>query len=217
MILGLATSSAVSQGVPAKDQLKDYPRQARAAGLALGAKLLSPKEVGKRFVAELQNHYLVVEIGVFPEQQTLSLSRDQFQLLSVQDGTLLATESPAVAAANLQRKAAQKRTVGVTPQVGIGYESHSGDPGYGMPGSYQRRKGFYTRTGVHVGLGQGGSGASDDDRRVMETELEDKALPKIDTDRPVAGYLYFPKPDGKSSRYQLEYLPEGLKLVLQRR
>jgi hypothetical protein len=39
----------------------------------------------------------------------------------------------------------------------------------------------------------------------METELKDKELPEGRTEKPVGGYLYFPRPAKQKVAYQLEY------------
>jgi hypothetical protein len=63
-------------------------------------------------------------------------------------------------------------------------------------------------------------GASDADRRVMATELEDKALPEGEARRPVAGYLYFPLPEARKNgpdpkkAYELTYQTGDVKLRL---
>jgi len=43
------------------------------------------------------------------------------------------------------------------------------------------------------------------DRRVMETELDDRGLPEGEADKPVAGYLYFPVGQTKATSIELVY------------
>ncbi len=54
-----------------------------------------------------------------------------------------------------------------------------------------------------------------DDRKVVETELDEKGLPEGAIMTPVAGYLYFPlAKKAKNARYELEYVLNGNKVVL---
>ena len=54
-----------------------------------------------------------------------------------------------------------------------------------------------------------------DDRKVVETELDEKGLPEGAVMTPVAGYLYFPlAKKAKNARYELEYVLNGNKVVL---
>jgi hypothetical protein len=48
----------------------------------------------------------------------------------------------------------------------------------------------------------------------METELSEKGLPEGTAAAPVAGYLYFDLPRDEKAPYQLEYLLNGQKAVL---
>ena len=50
-----------------------------------------------------------------------------------------------------------------------------------------------------------GPASSDRDRRVMETELDDRALQDGVADKAVAGYLYFPVGETKATNMELVY------------
>ena len=58
--------------------------------------------------------------------------------------------------------------------------------------------------------------STDRDRTTMQQELEDKSLPEGKTTHTVAGYLYFPKPSGKSKSavYDLSYYGAETRLRL---
>jgi len=117
--------------------------------------------------------------------------------------------SPSAIAASVQRSNTPKSKdsdITVYPSVGVVYSTG--------PDIYGRRTGGVgTTAGVGVGVGGPGGppsrapGSTDADRRVMQTELEEKGLPARATAKPVAGYLYFPisVKRGKSVAYQLEY------------
>jgi hypothetical protein len=48
----------------------------------------------------------------------------------------------------------------------------------------------------------------------MELELREKGLPEGETSSPVAGYLYFSQLKKKNTKYQLEYVVNGEKVIL---
>ena len=127
--------------------------------------------------------------------------------------------SAEVLAAKLQKKAAPPSSgtdVAVYPSAGVGYESGGYDPVTGQ----RRGGGVYTTTGVGVGIGgpqPPAPGSTNRDRRTMELELSEKALPEGSASAPVSGYLYFSLPSrkDKKSTHQLEYMLNGEKVVLQ--
>jgi hypothetical protein len=90
-----------------------------------------------------------------------------------------------------QKKARSGRDITLWPAVGV------------STGTYG------TGTNVGVGVGVGGNNprpaSSDRDRRVMETELEDRGLEDGSTDKPIAGYLYFPVGETKATTMELVY------------
>jgi len=93
----------------------------------------------------------------------------------------------------------------------VGYESGN-DPLTG-----QRVHGVETGGSVGVGIGrqEPAPASTDRDRRVMEMELTEKALPEETASAPVAGYLYFSIPkDNKKAHQQLEYTLNGQKVTL---
>jgi hypothetical protein len=208
--------------IPARDSAAAYPAHTERAVLAIGAELLTAGQVHGSFSSELNRAYLVVEVGLFPNEQVDVTALD-FSLTPAGTQTVLRPVRPGVAAAVLQKPAPGTRKPGapgdinVYPSVGIGYESGSAyDPVTG------RRRGGGWTTGAGVGVGVGGSGgglpppaSTGADRRTMETELSEKALPDGATVRPVAGYLYFPFPGKKrEASYDLVYSYHGEKFLL---
>ena len=100
--------------------------------------------------------------------------------------------------------------VTVVPVASIGYEN--GIDLY----TGQRRSGISTSTGVGVGVGKPKQkpASTEADRRIMELELSEKGLPEGNSTQPVSGYLYFAVPEKKNTKYQLEYMLNGAKVVL---
>jgi len=225
VLLLAATAFAADQHViPPRDSATAYPVHSERQFLNMGAELLTAEQVHGNFSSELNRAYLVVEVGLFPGEQ-IDIRQLDFSLVPAGTQSVLHPVRPATIAAVLQKPAhdTDKRRpsgpgdVTVYPSVGVGYETGSV---YDPTG---RRRGGGWNTSAGVGVGVGGSGGPDvprpastgADRRTMETELAEKALPEGLTARPVAGYLYFAFPGKKKEiAYDLEYNYQGQKFVL---
>lgn len=186
----------------------DYRVSQSASTLSAGAERLSPEEVRNAFTSPLARDYMVVEVALFPKDGArLDVSRLDFTLHCGTEPAVRAALPAAVAREEQHRNASTGRDVFVSPTVGVGYEN----------GPYGRG----VSTGVGVGIGVGGPGGSapastDADRRIMQRELEDKALPEGPAGQPVAGFLYFPVPLSKQKRSacDLSYFHAGEKILL---
>jgi hypothetical protein len=200
---------AAPKGTAPRSSAADYPSHAQQEGVSVGAKLLTSSEVRKTFVSDLNNCCVVVEVAVFPKAgQSLAISLDDAMLRIAGIDTAARPSSATVISAALQKDAKQQRDVTVAPAVTVGYQSGTAyDPTTGTV----RGGGVYTGAGVGVGVGQRGDqpGASEKDRSVMETELNEKGLPEGDANNPVAGYLYFQIPKSKNAKYELQYKVNG--------
>ncbi len=205
----MAVAWAGSKGIAPRSSASDYPAHVQGDGVAVGAKLLTSAEVRKTFVSDLNHCCIVVELAVFPKAgQPFSVSFDDVTFRVVGTETAARPSSATVISAALQKDARKQRDVTVVPAVTVGYETGSVyDPTTGIA----RGGGVYTGAGVGVGVGQRGNqpGASDKDRSVMETELNEKGLQEGDSARPVAGYLYFQISRSKNAKYQLQYKLNG--------
>jgi len=202
--VGLAETPA---GIRPRPAIVDYPARAEADGIKLGAALLPAEQVKRMFATDLSPGYVVVEVALYPEQE-IEVSRDDF-VLRAGAGQTVRPASPSAIAASIQRSntpRSKDSDITVYPSVGVVYSTG--------PDIYGRRTGGVgTTAGVGVGVGGPGGppsrapGSTDADRRVMQTELEEKSLPTQATAKPVAGYLYFPvtTTKGKSVVYELEY------------
>ncbi|HVJ04218.1 MAG TPA: hypothetical protein VM578_00950 [Candidatus Saccharimonadales bacterium] len=175
-----------------------YPVYRQQQQFSVGARLLSAKEVEQRFSTPLGKRYLVVEVGVFPAGETLNLRADDFTLRAGNEDQAFFPASPDDVLTDLSsRRRSGSRDVRVYPSVGVGYES----------GGWGR--------GVSTGVGVGVAGApyprrgASANRRVMQTELREKALPQGNLTQPVAGYLYFPSTGKRARQYTLELHRNG--------
>ncbi len=207
---------AAPKGTVARSTALKYPAHAEQDGVAMGAVLLTSQEARSNFVSDLNHCCLVVEVALYPQKgQNLEVSLNDFSLRPIGADTAVKAGSAKLISGTLQKKAAASREVVVSPSVGVGYESGGlYDPITGQP---SRGGGVYTQTGVGVGIGSPGSqgGGTDADRKVMETELDERGLPEGAVATPVAGYLYFPLAKKiKNTHYELEYMLNGNKVVL---
>ena len=214
VLLFVSVALAGPKGTVPRASADQYPLHAQENGVSLGAKLLSRDEARKTFVSDVNRCCLVVEIALYPGQASaLNVSLNDFALRSKNATSATKPSSARIVAASIQQKAAGDRDIAVYPSTGVGYESGTAyDPVTGTP---RRGSGVYTQAGVGVAVGgSNGSGASDKDRGVMETELTEKGLSEGSTNAAVSGYVYFPVSPKKKGDYQLEYAVEGKTLVL---
>jgi hypothetical protein len=108
------------------------------------------------------------------------------------DGRLVRpATSKTIAAMNQKKANARRNDVILWPSVGMS----TGTWGTGA------------NVGVGVGMGGGapGPGSTDRDRQVMQTELDDRALPEGGFEKPVAGYVYFPAGREQAKQVELVY------------
>lgn len=209
----IGTAFAAPKGTVPKSNPLSYPAHGEHDGVAIGAKVLTSAEVRKTFTTDVKRCCVVVEVAMYPRKDKPSeVSLDDFVLQVKNTDTAAKPSSPKVIARKLQKKAQDQRDVTVAPSVGVGYGSNAYDPVYGP-----QRGGVYTTAGVGVGVGGRGNqpGSSEKDRAAMETELGEKGLPEGTAGAPIAGYLYFSLPREKKAIYELQYLIDGKKTLLE--
>jgi hypothetical protein len=181
----------------------DYRTQEKAGDVTVAAEILPPQQVKNLFSTDLSK-YIVIEVAVYPNDGTTADVHTGDFMLRLGSGEAIRAANPAAIARTRQQASVPKRgsasDINIYPSAGIGYES----------GPYHR--GVYTETGVGVGVGgpQGPNyppapASTDQDRRTMQGELEDKGLTEGASSRAVAGYLYFPASSKKNVTYDLEY------------
>ena len=181
----------------------DYRTQETAGDVTIAAEILPAQQVRNLFSTDLSK-YIVVEVAVFPKDGTTAEIHSGDFTLRLGSGDTVRAANPA-AIARVRQQAATPRQgspsdINVYPTAGIGYES----------GPYHRGVTTAAGVGVAVGGSPGPYGppypaSTDQDRRAMQTELEDRALNEGATSNPVAGYLYFPAPGKKNVTHDLEY------------
>jgi hypothetical protein len=125
--------------------------------LAVAAELVPAEKVRKQFGTEVENRYLVVEVGVFPK------ARDP---LAIRPGDF-------VLRVNRTRDAIRAAVAKAVVQLS-------------------------------------------ETLKPMAKEMEAKCLPETSSDKPVAGYLYFPLRDKKDgdNEYELEYKAQRSWMIL---
>jgi hypothetical protein len=208
------------RGIAPRNAATDYAAHASPENLQIGASLLEKKDLQKIFVTNVDICCVVVEVAVYPQKDnSVKVSAADFVLRPA--GSDLGTRSSSAkdVAASLQlgsKEAYRAHGPIVTQTSDIGYGRPTGnDPN--TPGD-PNRNGVYQRQGVGVGVGlgketSGSSTGGAGNQQAMETELRQKELPELDSDKPVAGYLYFFIPK-KNKRYELVYTLGEKKVVL---
>lgn len=220
LICGMSVFADAPKGTVPRAGADSYPAHAVRDGIGIGAVLLTPEQARKVFASDVDRCCRVVEVAFYPQKDSpVKVSMNDFVLRL--SGTDIATKpsTAEVLAARLQKKAAPPsggHDVVLYPTAGVGYESGGIDPVTGQ----RRGGGVVTSTGVGVGIGGSqppAAGSTDRDRRTMELELSEKALPEGSASAPVSGYLYFSLPSSKDkkSTHQLEYMLNGEKVILQ--
>jgi hypothetical protein len=199
------------KGLKPRATAADYPVFQQHIKLALGAEQLSQKQVQHAFATELDKRYIVVEVGVFPSKDgSLKLNAADFMLHVAGTSQVLRPAAPETIAQVLYKKPSTSHDVTITPVTSVGYESGGRDI-YGN----RQSGGMTTSSGAIVGVSSNKKGGTEGDRKTMETELRDKALPQGEVIQPVSGYLYFPVSTAKKVQYELEYSSNGQVVRLQ--
>jgi hypothetical protein len=186
-----ASAAVFAQGgLPARSTPDNYSAKASIANTVIAAEVMDPEQIRNEFSTTLVPAYQVLEVAVYPSKgSNVDISALDFGLRV--DGRLIRPAAPRTIAAMNQKKARSGRDITLWPAVGV------------STGTYG------TGTNVGVGVGVGGNkprpASSDRDRRVMETELEDRGLEDGSTDKPIAGYLYFPVGETKATTMELVY------------
>jgi hypothetical protein len=196
-----------ADGIAPRASAGDYPAHETSGKVAIGAAYVPPSQVKQLFGDDLDKRgYVVFEVGMFPtDTDPADVSPDDFKLRQGKDPTITRAATPhTVASAVHPRKSSEPpklpENVRVQTSDTVGYES----------GPY--RRGVYTATQVGVGVGKDPNAppppppAGGNDQAGLEQRLEEKSLPATKTTRPVAGYVFFPKPSGdKRGDYELLY------------
>jgi hypothetical protein len=226
----ICMSSSIAQthrGTVARSAATDYAAYASQESVQIGASLLTHKELKKIFATDVNQCCLVVEVAFYPAKD--SDNKDNFVKISLDDfmlreaGMEMGTKpsTPEVLSARLEIQPVapdREHRPGVTSSSDIGYERTTQQNGPERSTS----GGVVQRSSVGIGVPIGGGGGSrlpegrtaESNRRAIEAELTEKALPEINSWEPVAGYLYFSVPKKKKGGYELVYMAGDKKVVL---
>ena len=213
-ILTLPLAADGPKGTVPRSSPQEYAAHAEVGGVAIGATLLTPKEVRKAFTTDLTRCCRVVEVALYPaEDSTMDVSLGDFVLRIGGTDTTVKASSPLVLAEELQKKNSNDmdaaKAGGVHGEVHAGYEMGT-DPATG-----QRIHGVDSGGSVSIGNPGPGPASNDHDRYLMEMELTEKGLPEDTVSSPVAGYLYFSvSKDNRKATHELEYTLNGQKVAL---
>lgn len=210
-VLTLPLLATGPQGTVPLQSAIEYPSHTQAGGAAIGAKLLTPKEVHSNFSTDLNSCCLVIEVALYPAKgKSMNVLLNDFALQIGNSDQAVKPSSASLLAAEIQKRnepPAQGTGVTVSPVMHVGYESGI-DP---MTG--QRVHGIDYGVGVGVGVGRDPAAlpaADPRNRDVTQLELNEKGLPQVDTSAPVAGYVYFSlSKDAKKAPHYLKYTLNG--------
>ena len=200
---------ASSPGIRPRAGLSDYPARGRNTDADAGAAIIDSHEAKKIFAADM-SPYIVIEVGVFPAPgRDVEISPQDFTLLTDPDSVSTRTaDADAVVSVVLHDTTVAPRhqpDIYTTSEISIAHESYP-DP---VTGRRTGVTGVGTSAGVGVGVPSGpqyppvSSGAT---HAQLEQRLWQDSLPDGKTSRPVAGYLYFPRPKkSKNAQYTLRW------------
>jgi len=224
-ISSVCMSSSIAQtrrGTVPRSAATDYAAHASQESVQVGASLLAHKELKKIFATDVNQCCLVVEVAFYPAKDNfVKISLDDFMLREAGMELGVKPSTPDVLSARLEVQPVppdREHRPGVSSGSDIGYERTTQQNGPERSTS----GGVVQRSSVGIGVPIGGSGSSrlpesrnaEGNRRAIEAELTEKALPEITAWEPVAGYLYFSVPKKKKAGYELVYMAGEKKVVL---
>lgn len=205
------TSVAAAQtGVPPRPACSDYPAHNGSAG----ASLVPPNQISKVFSNSVARDYIVVEFALCPAPgQTIDLSSLDFALNDGADSRSYPATPEEAAWHGKKPQGSISQGPHVVAEAGVIVGSRT-DPVTGRP-----EHGVATYGGVGVDNRPApptAPPAPADDPYAIEGRMRRMAFPAGTTDRPVAGYLYFPKASAKKPKaaYGLEYSIGGARKEL---
>lgn len=221
---------ASSPGIRPRADANSYPVHQERDDYSIGAALIPPAQVKKMFAANLDRAgYVVVEVGVFPTPgKDVDLFPTDFTLwvggnyaaLRPVDGDTIAE----ILTGTKDQRPQVRSPHDINTSVGVGI----GHVSYPDPVTGRQTGGTVTETTAGVGVGGPAPmpcrGYNCDTTmpapppsqtspiqksHAIGQELWGKSLPDGKTAQAVAGYLYFPKPPGKSkdAAWELRYEP----------
>ena len=224
----ICVASSIAQtrsGVVPRTAPVDYAAHASQDNFQIGASLLTHKELKQVFATDINQCCLVVEVAFYPPKNNfVKISLDDFMLREAGMEVGIRPSTAEVLAARLEVRPTppdREHRPGVNSSSEIGYERDTPINNGNNNGNTQTtRGGIYQRQSVGVGIPVGGKSpergpvTAESNRRAIELELQEKALPEVSAWDPVAGYLYFSVPKKKKGGYELVYMAGDKKVVL---
>jgi len=206
------------QGIPPRPNSADYAAHADGATVSIGASAATSAQVQKVFGWNWSAHYLFFEVALYPEAgQQLSVAPRDFMLrVGAGSDTVSPVDADAIVPGpkpmSTTPSAGSSSPVDVRVRETIGYSSG--------PGPYNR--GVYTDTQVGVAVDNRGvpppppPATRTDKNFELHRALMDNELPDAKTSKPIAGYLYFPKPKvmKRGDALELRYYGASERLTL---
>jgi len=223
---------ASAPGIRPRADANSYPAHQERTDLSIGAALIPPALVKKTFAANLSRAgYVVIEVGVFPAAgKDVDLFPTDFTLWVGESYAALRpvdadTIAEILTGSHERPRPRDPHDINTSAGISVGHVS------YPDPVTGRRTSGTVTETEAGVGIGgpaprpcrgydcdtplpapPPSQTSPIQKEHAIAQELWEKSLPDGKTGQPVAGYLYFPKPPGKSkdSAWELRYdAPSG--------
>jgi hypothetical protein len=206
------------QGIPPRASSADYVAHADSASVSIGASAATSAQVKRVFGWDWTTHYVLIEVGLYPAAgaQLPVAPRDFMLHVGANSESISPVDADAILPGpkpmSKTPTAASASPVDVRVRETIGYSSG--------PGPY---RGVYTDTQVGVAADSRGVPApppppsTQTDRSFeLRRALMDNELPDAKTSKPIAGYLYFPKPKRmkKTDALELKYYGGTERLTL---
>jgi hypothetical protein len=204
-------------GIPPRPSSADYAAHADSASVSVGASAAASAQVQKVFGRDWTARYLFFEVALYPEggKELTVAPRDFMLRVGADSDTLSPADAEAIVPGpkpmSTMPSAGSTSPVDVRVRETVGYST----------GPYNR--GVYTDTQVGVAVdNRGGQSApqpaptrTDKDFELHRALMENE-LPDAKTSKPIAGYLYFPKPKGmkKGDAFELRYYGTPDRLTL---
>jgi hypothetical protein len=207
-------------GIPPRPASADYAAHADSASVSVGASAAASAQVRKVFGSDWTSHYLFFEVALYPEGgKELTVAPRDFMLRAGADSDSLSPMDaeaivPGPKPMSTTPSAGSTSPVDVRVRETVGYSTG--------PGPY---RGVYTDTQVGVAADSRGAQSAPppqpaptrtDKDFELHRALMDNELPDAKTSKPIAGYLYFPKPKGmkKGDAFELRYYGTPDRLTL---
>ncbi len=207
-----------TSGVDPRPGAADYPAHAGNDAVSVGAVFLRGADQRKVLGEDWSGSYLIVEVALYPEPgHPLTVAPRDFMLRAGEER---------VAPVDAETLVPYPRSKTNSGPIGPDSKVHVRTVDtIGVASGPYGRKTVYTDSQVQVAVGDTPYPAQPppppDPKLEKRRALEDKELPDGKTAKPIAGYLYFPKPKkvAKDAAYELDYYGDAgtLKLALGRK